>query len=243
MVVSDLARAVLMGVGAALIAVDAPAASVYATAIVATIVGVVFRPAQAALLPRLARDPAELTAANVASSTIESVASFVGPALGGLLLVVAGPEVVFAVNGLSFVWSAALVLGIHSTRADDDGAAPRERPSFVRELTGGIGAIAGERAVATVTGLYTAQTLVAGATNVLVVVAAIDLLGAGDAGCRVPQRRSGRRRDRRRLRCARPRHARRDSRPTSRWASCSAGCRSLRSGSSPTFPSRSPRWR
>ena len=32
------------------------------------------------------------------------------------------------------------------------------------------------------TGLYTAQTLVAGATNVLVVVAAIDLLDAGDGG-------------------------------------------------------------
>jgi MFS family permease len=182
MVVSDVARAVLMGVGAALIAVDAPAATVYATAVVATIVGVVFRPAQAALLPRLARDPAELTAANVASSTIESVASFAGPALGGFLLVVAGPEMVFAVNGLSFVWSAALVLGIHAPQQTDDGTAPRERPGFVRELTGGIGAIAGERAVATVTGLYTAQTLVAGATNVLVVVAAIDLLGAGDAG-------------------------------------------------------------
>ena len=181
MVVSDVARAALMGVGAALIAVDAPAATVYATAVVATIVGVVFRPAQAALLPRLARDPAELTAANVASSTIESVASFAGPALGGFLLVVAGPEVVFAVNGLSFVWSAALVLGIHAPQTDGD-TAPRERPSFVRELTGGIGAIAGERAVATVTGLYTAQTLVAGATNVLVVVAAIDLLDAGDGG-------------------------------------------------------------
>ena len=38
-----------------------------------TVVGVAFRPAQAALLPRLARDPAELTAANVASSTLEAV--------------------------------------------------------------------------------------------------------------------------------------------------------------------------
>ncbi len=169
-----------MGVAALLIAVDSPAAGVYAVAVAATVVGVVFRPAQAALLPRLARDPAELTAANVASSTIESVASFMGPAIGGLLLVVTSTEVVFALNGLTFVWSAILVLGI---RAQQDGETEhRERPGFVHELTAGIGAIVKDRNIAVVTGLYTAQTLVAGAMNVLVVVAAFDLLDAGDAG-------------------------------------------------------------
>jgi len=180
MVVSDLIRAALMGLAAVLIATDSPAAAVYAVAVVATVVGVVFRPAQAALLPRLSRDPAELTAANVASSTIESVASFMGPALGGLLLVVTSTELVFALNGLSFVWSAALVLGI---RAQADGVLePRDRPGFVHELTAGVGAIVGDRNVAVVTGLYTAQTLVAGAMNVLVVVAALELLDTGEAG-------------------------------------------------------------
>ncbi len=180
MVVSDLIRAGLMGLAAVLIATDSPAAGVYAVAVVATVVGVVFRPAQAALLPRLSRDPAELTAANVASSTIESVASFMGPALGGLLLAVTSTELVFALNGVSFVWSAALVLGI---RAQADGDSERRaRPGFLHELTAGVGAIARDRNVAVVTGLYTAQTLVAGAMNVLVVVAALELLDAGEAG-------------------------------------------------------------
>jgi MFS family permease len=179
MVVADLTRAVLMGIAAALMATDGPAAAVYGVTIAATIAGVVFRPAQAALLPRLARDPAELTAANVASSTIESVASFAGPAIGGLLLAATSAEVVFALNGATFVWSAALVLGIHAPRVETEH---RERPSFVHELTGGVGAILGNRHVAVVTGLYTAQTLVAGAMNVLVVVAAFQLLDTGDAG-------------------------------------------------------------
>ena len=181
MVTADAIRAALMGLAAALIATGAPAYTVYATTIVATVVGVVFRPAQAALLPRLARDPAELTAANVASSTIESVASFLGPALGGLLLATTGPEVVFAVNGASFVWSAVLVLGIRATTPGEP-ASEQARKSFLRELGGGVAAIAGERRVALVTGLYAVQTLVAGATNVLVVVLALDVLDVGAAG-------------------------------------------------------------
>jgi MFS family permease len=180
MVVTDTLRAGLMGLAAVLIATGSPAAAVYAVAVVATVVGVVFRPAQAALLPRLARDPGELTAANVASSTIESVASFVGPALGGLLLAVASTELVFALNALTFLWSAALVLGIHSE--PDEAAEPGGHPGFVEELTAGVGAIVSDKDIAVVTGLYTAQTLVAGAMNVLVVVAAFDLLDAGEAG-------------------------------------------------------------
>ncbi|MDH4178741.1 MAG: MFS transporter [Thermoleophilia bacterium] len=181
MIATDLVRALLMAAATVLIAVDGPAPAVYAVAVAATVIGVVFRPAQAALLPQLARDPSELTAANVASSTIESVASFAGPALGGLLLAATSTEIVFAVNGASFVWSAALVLGI-SVPADGRGGAVKERPGFVRELTGGVGAIVHSRQVGTVALLYGSQTLVAGAMNVLVVVLALDLLDAGEAG-------------------------------------------------------------
>jgi MFS family permease len=183
MVASDLVRGALMATAAVCMAVGAPAVTVYAAAVVATVAGVVFRPAQGALLPQLARSPDELAAANAASSTIESVSSFVGPALGSLVLLTAGAELVFALNAASFAWSAALVLAIRSRHDEDTvrtgGGA---RAGFASELSGGVGAIAGEPRVAVVTGLYTAQTLVAGATNVLVVVAALELLEAGDAG-------------------------------------------------------------
>ena len=122
MVTSDLARFALMLVAAAVIAADGPAAVVYATVAVSQVVGTVFRPAQSALLPGLVRTPSELTAANVASSTIESIGTFLGPALGGLLLAVS--ERAGRVRGqrgdVSLVGRARL-------RAARAGGAPRPR--------------------------------------------------------------------------------------------------------------------
>ncbi|MBI4171370.1 MAG: cyclic nucleotide-binding domain-containing protein [Actinobacteria bacterium] len=180
MLSADLVRAGLMGGAAALIAADGPAAAVYAIAAAATVVGTSFRPAQAALLPSLARTPAELTAANAASSTVESIGSFAGPALGGLVLAVSGIEAVFLVNAASFVWSALLVSRIRSGAS----GAPRERakrPSFVRGLGEGGRALAGEPDARVLVALYCAQTLVAGALNVLIVVSALELLERGTA--------------------------------------------------------------
>src|SRR5947207_8151027 len=90
MVCSDLARVVLIGVAAVCIFVDAPPVVIYAIAALVGVAATAFRPAEAALVPSLARTPEELTAANVAASTIESVGIFGGPALGGILLAVSG---------------------------------------------------------------------------------------------------------------------------------------------------------
>ena len=65
--------------------VDVEPVVVYALAVAAAIATTPFRSAQAALTPR-SPDAAELTAANAVTSTIESLAVFVGPALAGLLL-------------------------------------------------------------------------------------------------------------------------------------------------------------
>jgi MFS family permease len=183
MVVSDVARFALMAAAAAVIATDGPAPLVYGLVAVTSATGTVFRPAQAALLPSLVTSPAELTAANVASSTLESVGTFLGPALGGLLLAVTSPAIVFAANGVTFLWSAVLVLGL---RSHDP---PRERPSadadardVSRGVMAGIVTIVREPNLRTLVGLYAAQTLVAGALNVLVVVTAFELLDLDDAG-------------------------------------------------------------
>ena len=98
MIGSDLIRCALMLAASATIATDGPAPVVYVLVGLTTIATTVFRPAQSALLPALVRSPAELTAANVASSTLESAGTFLGPALGGMLLAVSSAEVVFAAN-------------------------------------------------------------------------------------------------------------------------------------------------
>ena len=66
-------------------------------------------PAEAALLPDLARTPEELTAANVVRSTIESVGTFAGPAIGGALLAFWSPGTVMLVTAAAFIWGAVLV--------------------------------------------------------------------------------------------------------------------------------------
>jgi MFS family permease len=178
---SDLTRAALIGVAALAVFVDAPATVVY---VLATLVGVAatpFRPAEAALIPSLARTPEELTAANVTASSIESIGIFAGPALGGILLATTGAGAVFAVTATLLVWSAWQILGIRRVAAEE---APEEREPerIVDELLAGFRTVVSERRMRLLVGLFGAQTFVDGMLNVLIVVIALELLDTGDAG-------------------------------------------------------------
>ena len=182
MLLADVVRAALVLVAAAVIASDGEPFAVYVLAIATAVVGTCFRPAQAALLPSLARDPGELTAANVASSTIESVGFFLGPALGGLLLAVADVEVVYVVNAATFLWSAAFIVGLRPPAPGARETASEGRGSFLVDATAGFRAILGSRDLRLLIGVYCAQTVVAGASLVFVVTLALDLLDLGQGG-------------------------------------------------------------
>ena len=177
---ADLTRAVLIAINTACLVVGAPALVILVVATLTSIVGCVFRPAQMAWMPSLTNRPEELTAANGASSTIESLAFFVGPALGGLLVATSSVETVFVLNGLTFLWSAFMVWGIHPKAPDvhetgeDPEAPPREH--VLKEMAGGFTHIARDRNLVMVAILICAQTIVAGATVVLGVVFAVDIL-------------------------------------------------------------------
>jgi MFS family permease len=103
----------MLATGAVMIAA-APAPVVYALAIVTAITVTFSRPAQAALLPELATDPAELTAANVVSGTVEGAGLFLGPAVAGVLLSTDGPGSVFLSLGVVMLVAAVLLTGIHA---------------------------------------------------------------------------------------------------------------------------------
>ena len=190
MVASDLLRGTLVFIGAALIASGSPSLLVYALAVVTALCGSPFRSAQASLLPELADDPADLAAANVASSTIESVGFFAGPAIAGLMLAVTTIPAVYVFDGITFVWSAALVLGIPRTARDkqqEEAAAEAEEESkpskgFLHEMTVGYREILGSRDLRLMIGLYCAQTVVAGASLVFTVSIALSLLDIGRSG-------------------------------------------------------------
>jgi MFS family permease len=177
MVAADVIRAVLIGGIAALAFVDAGWVPVFVLAVLTTCVSAVFPPAQAALMPSLVRTPEELTAANAVMNSVSSIGMFVGPALGGVLLAVSGPAVVFVVTAATFVWSALCLI-----RVPRDVPPERERTTHTAELLAGFRAIWQSPPLRIVVGLTAAQTLVAGALEVLLVVLAIRLLDAGDAG-------------------------------------------------------------
>jgi MFS family permease len=181
MLAADLMRSFAVAGAALAVFADAPAGVVYALAGVVAVVSTAFRPAQAALVPTLARTPQELTATNVASSTIESVAFFAGPALGGLLLAATSVGVVFAAQAAAFLWSALLVRRITEKPAVPTEAAAA-RHGILRELAAGFEAVARDNRLRLLIGLFGAQTLVGGALNVLVVATALELLDVGEAG-------------------------------------------------------------
>jgi MFS family permease len=178
LLIAGALRTVTMALAAVAVILGAPALLVYSLAGVENLVATVFRPLQGALLPLLAQSPEELTAANLGFATIESVGIFAGPALGGVLLATTGTSVVFAVTAGIFLFATVLLSRIQVERP-----AERSRPEGVlREAFAGFAAIARDRNLRLLVGLYGAQTLVAGALNVLIVVSALELLDLGESG-------------------------------------------------------------
>jgi len=174
----SLARAASTAVVAAALFADAPPWLVYVLAAGVAITSSAVRPAQSALLPALASTPEELTAANLSLTTIESSGIFLGPALGGILLAATSAEVVFAAAAAALL-AAALLLGRIRDVSPERQVAGQ---GMLRDVFTGFGTIARDEHLRLIIGLYGAQTLVAGALNVLIVVSALDLLDLGESG-------------------------------------------------------------
>jgi MFS family permease len=180
-----LAQAASMAATAAALFTGAPVPLVYGLAALAATSITITRPAQYALLPSLARTPDELTAANVASSWTESVAVLGGPALAALLLEASGPGAVFAAMAAVLACSGLLVARITGP-APELVAAQRKRlgrlAGMMGTALGGFRALARERLPRLSVGLLTAQFLMVGALDVLLVVLAFEVLEIGSSG-------------------------------------------------------------
>jgi MFS family permease len=176
---AHIARAVLVGLSAAVMAADGSLPLLYVLTGLVAIAFSAIRPAQAALLPGLAATPVELTSANVATSTIEAVGIFGGPALGGILLAATSPALVVAVAAVGFVFSAVVTTRISPQPAPER---PEEGRHIAREFAAGYVTLVKERGLRVLVILLIAQTLVAGALNVLIVVTALELLDLGEGG-------------------------------------------------------------
>src|SRR4051794_23210492 len=177
---SDFIRALLFALAAGVVALDGPVVAVLVLVTLTSLASAVFEPARAALLPALVETPEQLTAANAVGSAVNSTGYFLGPALGGLLLVATSVEVVFAATALALVWSAANVLTLRPRHAEEP-LGLEEPAGMLAELRESVGVVRGDRGMTLLIAVLGLQTVISGAVGVLVVVLALDELAAGQA--------------------------------------------------------------
>jgi len=111
MIGSDVARALLMAALVVVAAAGLPTVVAPLLAAAATAASVVQPPCVAACTARFVADD-ELQRAQALRAAVGQGAIVVGPALGALALVVAGPAVAFLLNALTFVASALAIVSI-----------------------------------------------------------------------------------------------------------------------------------
>jgi predicted MFS family arabinose efflux permease len=158
-----------------------PPLVVYVLYALVSAAGTAFRPAQAALLPALATTPEDLTAANAVATTIESAASFVGPAIGGILIAVTQPGTAFLVAAATFGWSAAMLIGIREPPRELAGQGERMSVRSVGgHLADGVRALTEDRRVTLLVGLLSVQVVVYGALLVYMTGLSFNVLGGGE---------------------------------------------------------------
>jgi predicted MFS family arabinose efflux permease len=173
-----LRAAALLG-AAATAAAGAPLLAVLALAAVFTIAGTAHRPAQAALMPQVAHTPAELAAANVCWSAIDYAGFLLGSLLAGVLVGVIGLDVAFAACAVPYAFVAVVV------RALPPDARPpplEQRTDGAAELSEGLRTVRAHPEMRLLVGVYAVNALIQGVFDVLIVVAAIELLDLGEGG-------------------------------------------------------------
>ncbi len=170
MIVCDLARAALV----AALPFTHVVWEAYALAFASAILSPLFRSSRAALLPQVAPGPKLVPALTVAETT-HHVLHTVGPALGGLVVLLVGARNGFFVDAASFVVSAGFLSTIRRR-----GRPSAESRSALREFGDGLVALVRTPAVRTYSLLNAAVAFSgAGLVALLVVWAFVSALAGG----------------------------------------------------------------
>jgi hypothetical protein len=190
LLVTDVARGVIMLFMAVLVATDGPLLAIVALAVLATCFSAFFGPAIGAYLPRLVRDETELGPANSAWASLDSLAFAIGPAVGGaIILATGGLTLAFLINAASFAVVALVLWRLPSSAAHvrqdaaaatgpgADGAQLPPSPLAAGSAPAGL-----MRPIAGLVVISAVGSFVFGGLGVLTVVIATDILREGAAG-------------------------------------------------------------
>ena len=157
-----------------------PLPVVIACASLKTIVGVVYKPAQAALLPQLAEAPKQMAAANAIWAGVDSAGFVVGTLIGGVLIATLSASTALALTAVPYGLAALFLLAIRR-----DVPAPHravlEHARMRDEISAGFRAIAATPQLRVIVSTLTATMLIQGMVDTLVVLFAIETLGVAKA--------------------------------------------------------------
>ena len=172
MIACDLTRVGFMVLLAAVAAFRLPIVLAPVIAAAATAAAAPYLPCVAAVTPRVV-DDADLPGANAARSAVTGAGIILGPALGGMLLLLGSAASAFALNALTFGLSALAVLAIRAD-GDPNPFAPRragQRPDGVlREVAQGAAALRAHPAALRLVGADTMCSVLYGAQTVLLLL-------------------------------------------------------------------------
>ncbi len=207
LLVTDVARGLIMVALTALVLVDGPLIAIVGLAIFATCFSTFFRPTIGAYVPMLVRDERELGPANSLFATLGELSFIIGPALAGIIVAVTNPGVAFAINAATFAVVATVLATLPPGRAHaaatgaveagqdvepgSDAAGDAAMPVTGEAATApaappvALESVAGLRSVARpLIGLMTLDVVggfMFGGLSVLTVLLAVDRLGAGES--------------------------------------------------------------
>jgi MFS family permease len=172
-----LVQAVAMAGTAAAVIAGVPLAA-YAAAVVAATAVTTTRPAQAALIPTVAATADQLTAANVVVGWLEAAGMAVSGLLAGVLISLAGLGSVFVVCAGLAVVAALLVAGL---RVAPLTSGQEQAPAVLAGVGEGLRLAVRRPRLRLMMALLTAEAVVLGALDLLIVILAISVLGRPQA--------------------------------------------------------------
>jgi len=169
-----LAQVAGMAGTAVAIGAGAPLAA-YAAAVFASTAVTTTRPAQSALIPSLAATPDQLTAANVVAGWLEAAGAAAAGLLVGVLISLAGVGSVFAVCAGLGLAAALLVAGLRAPSLAAQAEA--EADTSTAGVAEGLRLAVRQPRLRLMLALLTADAVVVGALDLLVVILALTVLG------------------------------------------------------------------
>ena len=183
MVIADLLRAAVL---LPLLAVDSPDLLwlLYLVRAATGTLGLLFEPAESALLPRLVGEE-QLVTANALNALNNNLGRLIGPAVGGVLYASGGLPTVVVIDAASFAVSALLILLIRTdARPESSGAASADsgwRRVF-GEWRAGLQLVARNRVLGTIFLAFGIGSIGEGTFGLGIVPLIVDVLDGGAEG-------------------------------------------------------------